>query len=320
MMDLRALALASVFWMAASSAHAQPQAPAQAPALPKPGSGHVERLSDFPSRHVPARHIDVWLPEGYGPGKRYNVLYMQDGQMLFDRGATWNKQSWNIDETVARLMREGRIPDTIVVGIWNRADYRYAEYYPKKFLAYADKATRKHYVQTAQRGKSLSDDYLRFIVQELKPAIDRRYATRPGPESTYIMGSSMGGLISLYAMFEYPDVFGGAAGLSTHWIGNPTAWGLDKARNGALPLAAMNYVQKHLPPPGVNKIYSDHGDDPLDSLYAPAHGLFGEVLRDRGFTSSEAMLRVHAGRGHNENDWAARAELPLLFMMGTQVH
>jgi enterochelin esterase-like enzyme len=318
MMDLRQLALASTFSLALASAPLQAQA--AAPVLPKPASGHIERLSDFPSRFVPARHVDVWLPEGYGSGKRYNVLYMQDGQMLFDRATTWNKQSWDIDQTVARLVREGRIPDTIVVGIWNRSDYRYAEYFPKKYLAYADKAARKHYVQAAQRGKSLSDDYLRFVVEELKPAIDRRFATRPGPESTFIMGSSMGGMISLYALFEYPDVFGGAAGLSTHWVGNPTAWGLEKARNGALPLAALNYLQKRLPPPGKLRVYSDRGDDALDSLYAPTHGMLAELLRDRGYEDEQVMMRVYVGRGHNENDWAARAEAPLLFMMGTQVH
>lgn len=320
MMDLRLLALASVFWMAPPSPPAQAQAATQAAALPRPGSGRIERLADFPSRFVPARHIDVWLPEGYGTGKRYNVIYMHDGQMLFDPDTSWNKQSWNVDETVAQLVREGRIPDTLVVGIWNRADYRYAEYYPKKYLAHADKATRKHYVQAAQRGKSLSDDYLRFIVEELKPAIDRRYATRPEPASTFMMGSSMGGMISLYALFEYPNVFGGAAGLSTHWIGNPTAWGLEKVRNGALPLAALDYLHKHLPPPGKLRVYSDYGDDALDSLYAPTHGMLVELLRDRGYTDEQVMLRVYLGRGHNEEDWAARVDVPLVFMMGTQVH
>ncbi|MCX7043336.1 MAG: alpha/beta hydrolase-fold protein [Gammaproteobacteria bacterium] len=310
-MDIRIL-LACFLLMATtpSAAQVSPQP------LPKASSGSIERLADFPSRFVPARNIDVWLPEGYGAGKRYNVIYMHDGQMLFDADTTWNKQAWNIDDTVARLMREGRIPDTIVVGIWNRADYRYAEYYPKKYLAYTDKASRKHYVQAAQRGKSLSDNYLRFIVRELKPAIDRRYATRPGPESTFMIGSSMGGLISLYALFEYPKVFGGAAGLSTHWIGNPTAWGLDKARNGALPLAAMTYLQRNLPPPGALKVYSDRGDDPLDSLYAPAHGFLAELLRDGGYHDEQVMLRVYPGRGHNEKDWAARVEAPLLFLMG----
>ena len=315
-MAVRALMLTAACLMAAMT----PALQAQTPPLPKASSGRIERLGDFPSRFVPARNIDVWLPEGYGAGKRYNVLYMHDGQMLFDPDTTWNKQAWNVDDTVARLMREGRIPDTIVVGIWNRADYRYAEYYPKKFLAQADRATRKHYVQSAQRGKSLSDDYLRFIVRELKPAIDRRYATRPGRESTFIMGSSMGGLISLYALFEYPQVFGGAAGLSTHWIGQPSALGREKSRNGILPLAAMNYLQQHLPPPGDMKVYSDRGDDAADSLYAPMHGFLAELLRDRGYRDEQVMLRVYPGRGHNEKDWAARVELPLLFMMGTQVH
>ncbi len=295
-------------WMAAASAQSSP--------LPKASSGHIERLADFPSRFVPARNVDVWLPEGYGSGQRYNVIYVHDGQMLFDADIAWNKQSWDIDNTVARLMREGLIPATIVVGIWNRADYRYAEYYPEKYLAHADRRTRKHYVKEAQRGKSLGDAYLRFLVEELKPAIDRRYATRPGPESTFTMGASMGGMISLYALVEYPEVFGGAAGLSTHWIGTPTAVGLVKARNGALPLAAFNYLKQGLPPPGKLKVYSDRGDDPLDSLYEPAHTFFAELLRDAGYSERQVMLRVHPGRGHNEKDWAARVQEPLLFLMG----
>ncbi len=309
-MDVRSTVLAIMggLWIATATAQSLP--------LPKASSGHIERLADFPSRFVPARNVDVWLPEGYGSGQRYNVIYVHDGQMLFDADIAWNKQSWNIDDTVARLMREGRIPATIVVGIWNRADYRYAEYYPEKFLAYTDRRTRKHYVKQAQRGKSLGDAYLRFIVEELKPAIDRRYATRPGPASTFTLGASMGGMISLYALFEYPDVFGGAAGLSTHWIGTPTAVGLVKARNGALPLAAFNYLQKNLPPPGTLKVYSDRGDDSLDNLYAPAHTFFAELLRDGGYSDQQVMLRVHPGRGHNENDWAARVQEPLLFLMG----
>ncbi len=284
-------------WMAAASAQSSP--------LPTASSGQIECLADFPSRFVPARNVDVWLPEGYGGGQRYNVIYVHDGQMLFDAGIAWNKLSWDIDDTMARLMREGRIPATIVVGIWNPADYRYAEYYPEKYLAHADKATRRHYVKEAQLGKSLGDAYLRFIVEELKPAIDRRYATRPGPESTFTMGASMGGMISLYALFEYPEVFGGAAGLSTHWIGTPTAVGLVKARNGALPLAAFNYLQKHLPAPGTLKVYSDRGDDPLESLYAPAHTFFAELLRDAGYSDQQVMLRVQE---------------PLLFMMGEKPH
>lgn len=291
-------------------------AAAQVPPLPKVASGTVERLENFPSRYVAARNVDVWLPDGYGRSKRYNVLYMHDGQMLFDPATTWNKQAWKIDATLSRLISEGRIPDTIVVGIWNRGDHRYAEYYPGKYLAGADRATRAMYVEKAQHGRSLAEAYLRFIVKELKPAIDRRYSTRPGPNGTFIMGSSMGGMISLYALLEYPKVFGGAAGLSTHWIGFPTAWGLERARNAALPLAAFNYLHKHLPPPGSSRLYTDRGTDPLDSLYAPSQDFIEQLLRDRGYGPTQAMVRVFEGQGHNERDWSARAEEPLLFLMG----
>jgi predicted alpha/beta superfamily hydrolase len=290
--------------------------PAQVPSLPKVAAGSIERLENFPSRYIPARNIDVWLPAGYGPGKRYNVLYMHDGQMLFDPATTWNKQAWKIDVAVSKLVGEGRIPDTIVVGIWNRGDYRYTEYYPDKYLARADKATRKMYVAQAQHGKSLSDAYLRFIVRELKPAIDKRYSTQAGPEGTFIMGSSMGGMISLYALFEYPRVFGGAAGLSTHWIGYPSNWGLERARNAQLPLAAFEYLKEHLPPPGSGRLYTDRGTDALDSLYAPSQDFIAELLRDRGYGPDQARVRVFEGRGHNEHDWAERVEEPLLFLMG----
>lgn len=85
-------------------------------------------------------------------------------------------------------------------------------------------------------------------------------------------------------------------------------------------MAAFNYLQKRLPPPGKLRVYSDRGDDALDSLYAPTHGMLAELLRDLGYGDGQVMMRVYVGRGHNENGWAARAEAPLLFMMGTRVH
>ena len=312
-----ALALSFV----AAAVNAQPaQLPPLSLALAQPTTGRIERLENFASRYVAARHVDVWLPDDYDPAKhtsrRYQVLYMQDGQNLFDARIGWAQQSWHADIVVNRLMKAGRIADTIVVGIWNSGAQRYAEYYPEKVLALAPEAVRREYVEQASNGRSQGDAYLRFLVEELKPAIDRRYATRPGPEFTFAMGSSMGGLISIYALCEYPQVFGGAAGLSTHWVGRPTAWGRERVRNAALPLASMTYLIQKLPPAGSHRIYSDHGDDWLDSLYVPAHRLVGEVLRDRGYTPADAMTRVFEGTGHNEPDWSARLEIPLVFLLG----
>ena len=125
----------------------------------------------------------------------------------------------------------------------------------------------------------------------------------------------MGGLISIYALCEYPQVFGGAAGLSTQWVGRPTAWGRERVRNAALPLAAMSYLSQKLPPAGRHRIYTDRGDDWLDSLYGPTHRFVAEVLRDRGYTAADAMTPVIDGSGHSEVDWAVRLESVLQFLM-----
>lgn len=284
--------------------------------VPQVASGRIERLADFPSRHVAARHVDVWLPADHGPGKRYQVLYLHDGQNLFDGRHAFGGKPWQADVAVQRAVQSGRLADTLIVGIWNAGVERYAEYYPEKFLAFAPEAARREYVEQASNGRSKADAYLRFIVEELKPAIDRRYSTRPGPESTTVLGSSMGGLISLYALAEYPQVFGAAGGLSTHWVGRPTAWGRERVRNAALPLAAMTYLSRQLPRAGRHRLYSDRGDDWLDSLYAPAHRLLAEVLRDQGYTAADAATPVFDGTGHNEADWAARLEDVLVFLMG----
>ena len=288
-------------------------------------SGTIERLENFPSRFVDARHVDVWLPDGYSlskntkqstkqranqyTNKRYNVLYMHDGQMLFDPSTTWNKQSWGVDVTMARLIKEGKIPDTIVVGIWNNGKYRHAEYFPEKHLPFLTDAVRTQLIKEGLQGKPLADNYLRFLVEELKPAIDKKYATRTDAASTFIMGSSMGGLISVYAMNEYPQVFGGSAGLSTHWMGGIKA-------NSAIPLAAFNYLRDHLAEPKSHRLYQDHGTIELDTAYAPYQVFVNEIVRDRGYTDANFMSRVFEGTGHNETAWAQRLDIPILFLMG----
>jgi enterochelin esterase-like enzyme len=278
--------------------------------LPQVAVGRVERLAHFPSRFVDARHVDVWLPAGYSPARRYAVVYMQDGQMLFDARTTWNHQAWNVQDSVQRLIDAGRIPDTLVVGIWNNDKFRHSEYLPQKFLPLMPEAFRERYVKEALLGKPQSDAYLRFLVEELKPAIDARYPTLPEAAHTVVMGSSMGGLISVYAMNEYPQVFGGAAGLSTHWVG------IFKP-NAAIPLAAFNYLRAHLADPATHRLYQDHGTTELDALYAPYQVVVDEIVRERGYEDGRNFeSRVFEGTGHNETAWAARVEAPLAFLLG----
>jgi predicted alpha/beta superfamily hydrolase len=282
---------------------------AMAQPLPEVSVGRIERLPAIASKFVDARAVDVWLPADYSPARRYRVIYMHDGQMLYDAAKSWNRQAWDVHLTVRRLVSEGRMPDTLVVGIWNNGKYRHSEYYPEKFLPELPEALRTRFIEQGLQGRPRADAYLRYLVEELKPAIDARYATRPERDSTFIMGSSMGGLISVYAMNEYPQVFGGAAGLSTHWVGSFEA-------NAALPLAAFNYLQRHLADPATHRLYLDHGTTELDALYAPYQAFIDQIVTDRGYTAANSVSRVFEGTGHNERAWAARLEIPLLFLMG----
>jgi len=282
---------------------------AQARALQTPSVGRVERLSDVPSRFVDSRPIEVWLPPSYDPDKRYAVLYMHDGQMLFDAQTTWNRKAWRVDAAAARLMAEGLVQDFIVVGPWNNGRFRHAEYFPGKFLPHLPKDLREELIQQGLQGGSRSEAYLRFLVEELKPAIDARYATRREREATFLMGSSMGGLISAYALCEYPRVFGGAACLSTHWIGSAR-------RNDEIPSAAIAYLRDALPDPRTVKWWMDRGTLELDAQYAQAQVRIDALMAEKGFVpGTRYQTRVYEGTGHNEDAWAQRLHEPLGFLL-----
>jgi enterochelin esterase-like enzyme len=280
--------------------------------MPEPSVGRLERLSLPPSRWVDARPVDVWLPEGYEQavqrGQRFQVLYVHDGQMMFDARTTWNHQAWGLDKALSRLVQAGSVAPTLVVAVWNNGDFRHSEYFPQAFLDLMPGAARQRHLQEALHDKPQGDAYLRFLVEELKPLVDKRYATLPDPAHTAIMGSSMGGLISVYALCRYPQVFGAAAGLSTHWVGRPVA-------NAAIPLAGMRYLQAHLPDPHNHRLYQDHGTVELDALYAPYQAMVDQVVHDAGYDERHYRSLVFEGAGHNENAWAQRLEQPLSFIL-----
>jgi enterochelin esterase-like enzyme len=275
-------------------------------------NGTVRRLEKFPSKFVDGRNVDVWLPEGYSPKKKYAVLYMHDGQMLFDAATTWNKQEWQVDETVGKLLKEKKVKDLIVVGIWNNGEYRAAEYYPQKTLSFLSKETREFIIRNVLKNKSQADNYLKFLVEELKPFIDKNFSTRKDRNNTFIAGSSMGGLISIYALCEYPNIFGGAAGISTHL---PMVLDAKTPNLETVPVSFQTYLEKNLPKANSRKIYFDYGDQTLDAFYPPLQKKVDELMREKGWTSKMWTTKFFAGENHSETAWAKRFYIPLEFLL-----
>jgi enterochelin esterase-like enzyme len=285
--------------------------------LPQPSTGTIKRYENFASKLVTARNVDVWLPEGYSNKKKYAVLYMHDGQMLYDSTTTWNKQAWEVDDVLGKLLLEKKIKDVIVVGVWNGGATRHPDYFPQKpyeSLAQTEKDTVTTQLQKAGRTKEIfkpvSDNYLKFLVTELKPFIDKTYSTYKDRKNTFVAGSSMGGLISMYAICEYPDVFGGAACLSTHW---PGIFSMD---NNPVPDAFIAYLKNHLPNPQTHKIYFDCGDQTVDALYPPIQQKVDAVMKAKGFTEKSWMTKYYPGENHSEAAWRKRLDVPVMFLLG----
>lgn len=175
--------------------------------------GRIERISGFASEILGnSREISVYLPPGYDDREdiRYPVLYMQDGQNLFDpQRAYVPGNHWRLQEGADIAIGERTARPMIIVGVDHAGPGRADEYTPVK--------DRKH------AGGGRAADYARFLIEELKPAIDARFRTLPDAENTAIGGSSLGGLVSLYIALKHPDVFRAAAVMS------PSVWWSDRA-------------------------------------------------------------------------------------------
>ena len=278
--------------------------------------GKLHRVNSFPSKYVRARTVDIWTPEDYSPSKKYAVLYMHDGQNLFDATTTWNNQEWQVDEIASKLMKEGITKEFIVVGMHSISEIRHFDYFPKKpFLMLPQKYRDSILVEARKLKNDFSiddfnaDNYLKFIVEEVKPYIDSRYATEKDYKNTVISGSSMGGLISMYAICEYPEVFGKAACLSTHWPG------FAPAEKSPVPEAFFSYLKSNLPSPETHKLYFDFGTQTLDQYYPPFETPLNEVFEANGYSEENFLNLKFEGADHSEASWQQRFHIPLTFLL-----
>ena len=261
--------------------------------------GSLKHHHDFDSRWVESRSIDVWLPPHYARSREpYPVVYMHDGQNLFDPATAYIGVDWGIDAALGRLIQNDEVPATIVVGIWNTPS-RVPEYMPQKPYARLSAAQQQAFVETFGKA-AYADAYLRFLVGELKPMIDRTYPTRP--ECCAIMGSSMGELVSAYALCEYSQVFRAAACLSTHW---PIGQGI-----------VADWLPQALPDPVNHVFYFDYGTEELDAEYRPYQQRVDHHMEKAGYRREENwMTQEFPGEDHSERAWRKRVHIPLSFVL-----
>lgn len=283
--------------------------PSDPPGEVKKGEVFIHTIQ---SKIIGERTIRVYVPGDYASvAKQCDVLYMQDGQMLFDPKITWNHQEWGIDEAMDTLIASGRINPTIVVGIdaagTASAAGRIAEYCPDDVANCIESGHAMYSGKITPKG----NDYLRFVVEEVKPFISEKYPkASKDRDHTWIMGSSCGGLISSYAVNKYPEVFAGAACLSTH-----STLSVDNTYDNYVVEGYVKYL-KTTRPVNSYKIYFDRGDKTLDANYEHTQEMVNSAYIANGWDENHFKYAFFPGAAHDEESWRARLDIPLLFLLG----
>jgi predicted alpha/beta superfamily hydrolase len=228
------------------------------------------------------RNVDVYLPDSYGTGRRrYPVVYMQDGQNLSDPAIAFAGNTWHLEEGLTWLAKHGVEP--IVVGVHNTGVDRMNEYSPFK---------------DARNGGGKGSRYVRFLIDTVKARIDASYRTETDRARTVIAGSSMGGLISLYAFFRRPSPFGGVA------IMSPSVWFAGKR--------ILPFVERSRRTGG--RIYLDVGTSEGAGELRDTRTL-NRALGRKGFKQDTLRYVEAQGHQHREADWAWRLPQALEFLL-----
>ncbi len=249
-----------------------------------PPEGTLEKVHDFYSPQLDNRRtLVISLPPSYAqnPGKRYPVLYMHDGQNVFEDSTSFTGVSWRADKTSHSLLAHGLMDEILIVGVSNAGQRRVYEYTPGP--------------DSDRTGGA--DRYGRFLIDTVKPWVDGHYRTLPGREDTALMGSSLGGLVSFYLGWRHPQVFSKVACLSSSFMWN----GMD-----------MIHQVRTAPERAPVKFYIDAGThrDPLTPTK-----LMREALEARGYVHGEDMYYFeHRGGVHHESSWAERLHIPLRYL------
>ncbi len=244
-------------------------------------TGAVQYHRNMSGEGIRPRDVIVWLPPSYNTTtRRYPVLYMHDGQNIFDPRTSFMGVDWQVDEVADSLIRAGKMQEVIVVGVNNSSD---------RTQDYSD----------TEKGRA----YMNFLATKLKPFIDANYRTQPEREHTATMGSSMGGLISFLLVWHHPETFSQAGCLSPAFI---TPFD-----------GAVQMIENYKGADKKIRLYMDNGGVALDSVLQSGCDAMLNALAQKGFMRGKNLEWFHDQKAeHNERAWARRVWRPLLFMFG----
>ena len=237
-----------------------------------------------------SRNVDIWLPEDDFDGSR-PLLLMHDGQNIFKDEWAGFGHSWRVREAVESLRALGR-PLPVVVGVWNSGFTRAAEYAPQDVFE-ANPSEAYGFLGEQQFAPLLGNAYQAELIERVIPMAKELADISADRRAVAVCGSSMGGLASLYALAQYPETYGTALSLSTHWMASTS-------RNW------RNLVAQLPTPDQGHRIWMDHGTDFIDAEYGPKQDIVNVELARAGWAWPQIESRVYIGTGHSENVWSQR--------------
>jgi len=256
------------------------------------------RLHEFQSRIFRnTRFLRVWLPPGYdqneNSGRRYPVLYLNDGQNLFENSTSFTGVEWQVDETADRLIREGAVPPMIMVGIDNAGKERFREYMPHRSLQ-------------PMMLRVQGQNYPNFLAKEVMPFIARDYRVASGPENTGLGGSSLGALISLYTAAVRPGLIGRLL------LESPSLWASNRQM-----LRDSRKIKRWPERVFLASGTAEAGREDKDRSMVDDVREMASIFSRAGLDVKRLHLHIDEGATHHESAWAKRFPEALTFLFGT---
>ncbi|MCC6815915.1 MAG: hypothetical protein IT267_05845 [Saprospiraceae bacterium] len=250
------------------------------------------RIVNFKSEFVARRNIEILLPQNYDTNVKYKVVYLQDGQNLFDSLVAFQGEAMELQT----ILKNYFIDDVIIVGIWNTKK-RYREYLGNTIYNALSRKNRK-FIKREYGGIAQGDSYMNFLIKELIPYVEKEYSVSSQKDGRLIGGMSMGALISLYIALHYPEKFGGLLCMSTHW---PLSV---KKQKPSISEEYISILGSKLSLLKDTRIYFDYGTENIDAWYSVPQENFNRLVEDYNITNYKCIQ--FSGASHLMSDWRLR--------------